>query len=446
MSDDDFMLEDNDGYDFEYSSGEEDEAQDTDVENRYYNAKDLKNEDNPEEAIKEFHQVVEAEEEKGDWGFKALKQIVKLEIKFKYYDRALENYRELLTYTKSAVTRNYGEKGVNTILDAVSLMTDLTCMERFYKVTLDALLEAKNERLWMKTNLKLAKLLLDRDEHTQLNQVLRELKQACESKSSYDAQARDNHLLEVYALEIQLLTREKKNKKLKELYQKCLAVKSAIPHPRIMGVIRECGGKMHMREQEWDKAQTDFFESFKNYDEAGSKQRIQVLRYLVLASMLTGSQINPFDSQETKPYKNDPQITVMTDLVDAYQHREIRNFEKILKKNHDDIMGDAFIREYIANVLRSIRMQVLLELIQPYTRIEIAFIAQQLNILENDVEELLVSLILDEKVEGQIDQVSRRLELKKIDHDYEKYANMTKWTNSLTELQKLVTNQYQSSI
>jgi hypothetical protein len=71
------------------------------------------------------------------------------------------------------------------------------------------------QRLWMKTNLKLAKLLLDRNENTQLNQVLRDLKQSCKGKSSYDAQARDNHLLEIYALEIQLLTREKKNKKLK---------------------------------------------------------------------------------------------------------------------------------------------------------------------------------------------------------------------------------------
>jgi COP9 signalosome complex subunit 2 len=63
-----------------------------------------------------------------------------------------------------------------------------------------------------------------------------------------------------------------------------------------MGVIRECGGKMHMSEsksqqvlkesssfmrgniEQWDDAQTDFFESFKNYDEAGSPQRIQVLK------------------------------------------------------------------------------------------------------------------------------------------------------------------------
>jgi len=40
-------------------------------------------------------------------------------------------------------------------------------------------------------------------------------------------------------------------KKLKETYDATLQVKSAIPHPRIMGVIRECGGKMHMSESEW---------------------------------------------------------------------------------------------------------------------------------------------------------------------------------------------------
>ena len=32
----------------------------------------------------------------------------------------------------------------------------------------------------------------------------------------------------------------------------------------------ECGGKMHLREGEFSKAHTDFFEAFKNYDESGS--------------------------------------------------------------------------------------------------------------------------------------------------------------------------------
>ena len=37
----------------------------------------------------------------------------------------------------------------------------------------------------------------------------------------------------------------------------------------IMKSFLECGGKMHLREGEFEKAHTDFFEAFKNYDESG---------------------------------------------------------------------------------------------------------------------------------------------------------------------------------
>lgn len=47
--------------------------------------------------------------------------------------------------------------------------------------------------------------------------------------------------------------------------------------------------------------------------------------------MLMESSINPFDSQETKSYKNDPEIVAMTDLVDSFQRKDIKAFEKILK-------------------------------------------------------------------------------------------------------------------
>lgn len=44
--------------------------------------------------------------------------------------------------------------------------------------------------------------------------------------------------MEIYALEIQMYTVQKNNKKLKALYEQSLHIKSAIPHPLIMGVIR----------------------------------------------------------------------------------------------------------------------------------------------------------------------------------------------------------------
>ena len=83
---------------------------------------------------------------------------------------------------------------------------------------------------------------------------------ACQNPDGTEDLKKGTQLLEVYALEIQMYTEQKNTKKLKSLYHKALYIKSAIPHPRIMGIIRECGGKMHMHERIWSEAATDFFE------------------------------------------------------------------------------------------------------------------------------------------------------------------------------------------
>ncbi len=62
--------------------------------------------------------------------------------------------------------------------------------------------------------------------------------------------------------------------------------------------------------------------------------------------------------QEAKPYKNDPEILAMTNLVTAYQNNDINDFEKILKQNRQTIMEDTFIREHIEDLLKNIRTQV----------------------------------------------------------------------------------------
>ncbi len=65
----------------------------------------------------------------------------------------------------------------------------------------------------------------------------------------------------------------------------------------------------------------------------------------------------------------------MTDLVRAFQNQDIREFERILRTNQGAIMGDPFIKRHIDQVLKNIRAQVLVKLIQPYTRIEFTFMA-----------------------------------------------------------------------
>lgn len=97
----------------------------------------------------------------------------------------MNRYKQLLTYIRSAVTRNYSEKSINSILDYIStskqvrmlmlidlalwrcvlkpvlsvylfssLFQKMDLLQEFYETTLEALKDAKNDRLWFKTNTK----------------------------------------------------------------------------------------------------------------------------------------------------------------------------------------------------------------------------------------------------------------------------------------------------
>lgn len=142
-----------------------------DVENEYYTAKCSScalfssrelifdefsaQRDTPAVALASFAKIVENEaaaNEQGEFGFKALKQMTKLNFKLQEFDKSLESYKTLLGYTKKGVTRNVAEKSINGILDYVSAETKLDTlkMQEFYEVTIKALEDAKNDvRTWL---------------------------------------------------------------------------------------------------------------------------------------------------------------------------------------------------------------------------------------------------------------------------------------------------------
>ena len=226
--DDDYMVEDED-YDLEYSEDSNSEP-DVDLENQYYNSKSLK-ENNPNGALESFQRVLDLENgEKGEWGFKALKQMIKINFRLQNYEEMMTRYKQLLTYIKSAVTRNHSEKSINSILDYISTSKQMELLQNFYETTLEALRDAKNERLWFKTMTKLGKLYYDREEFNKLARILKQLRSSCQTDDGEDDLKKGTQLLEVYALEIQMYTAQKNNKKLKALYDQVGHTQNNVVH------------------------------------------------------------------------------------------------------------------------------------------------------------------------------------------------------------------------
>lgn len=152
--------------------------------------------------------------------------------------------------------------------------------------------------------------------------------------------------------------------------------------------------------------------------------------------MLMKSEINPFDSQETKPYKNDPRISAMTDLVDAYQRGDLQRYESILQ-NNADVLADPFIAENIDEVTRNLRTKGVLKLIAPYTRFSLAFIADQLKISVAEVQDIVGFLIVDNKLKGKINQEKGMVEIESTE-EVGRTHSMQQWISALNTLWRTV--------
>jgi COP9 signalosome complex subunit 2 len=465
MSDDeDFMNEDEefdmDDYgeeDFDMGgsdqegSGSEGEIEEEDkIRNQYHMSRDLADEEGIDEAIAGLEKVMKMEKDwqgkHGSWSFKALKRIISFTFKLGDEKRLMERFDELLTYNSKAndISENDLFKGIEKILNTVSTaaaaQTELAL--KLYGKALAAMKAAKNENLWSKTSLKLAQKMFDKGLHSkQLDKILAELEESCKLPDGSENPKKASLLLDVYALQIQLHMERKDRKKTKELSEKGFAL--AKNNPGILNsklaIFHFVGGKLHMEQHNYKEAYAAFFEAFNFFEESYFRLKIPCLKYIVVATMLMLGEISPFADAQAKTLQNNPEIKPMADLLNAYQHNEINRVEKILKENKTVIMGDPFIEQFIKNILREIRTKVLLELIRPYTRVAVPFIAKQLNITAAEVQELLVFLILDHKVNGNIDQVNQLLILRG-ELESAKYRYIEKWSTQLHSIHNVVLN------
>lgn len=411
------MSDDEDDYEYDYGSDDDqcfgsDEEEDKDddlieIENSYYEGDDYIKED-PKRAVELFEKVVELETSRGDevtWRFKALQQLVKVHFNLQEYSQMIKRYRDMLVYM-SSVTRNECTESINMVLDTILTATDSQVLSEMYEITLEALKSAKNERLWFNTNLKLAKLYLEGNKINDVERILELLKQSCRNSDGTDDLSKGSLLLEAYCLEIQLCTATRDAARMRSIYPNTLNMNNVVSDPRIMGLIREEGGKMYMSEAQWIDAYNEFYEAFRHYQASGNARAKTCLKYVVLSSMLGLTDINPFDAREAKVYIEDPEIKAMSDLRKSLEANDIRKFERTIRDKKNKISDEVFLMTYIEPLRKRMQQQVLLNLVIPYKKVTLLNLAVDLNLNVPEVSELLRGLILDGKLNGCIDQMA----------------------------------------
>ena len=107
----------------------------------------------------------------------------------------------------------------------------------------------------------------------------------------------------------------------------------------------------------------------------------------------------------------DKQIIAITQLRSAFEKNDINQIQSILNSKDSHILDDPFINQYLDDLLRNIRLNVIIARVKPYKTVSLDFLSRELNLSKEDICGLLSELILEERIKGEIDQLNGFLEM-----------------------------------
>lgn len=421
MSDeDDFLSEES--YEFEFEDDDEVEQESNDdnisksvsaqqnqaIENDYYVAKSLKDED-LKLAINLFEKLVDYEmnDNNIEWIFKCYKQIIKCHFFSHEFDKVVEYLQKLEMIIPKINNRNYLEDSINKMFNTYSNTKNKEFELKFYDKLISCIdiigHSVSNDRLWIKINLNKFNLYLNKSDlelcSTIVNQLNDKLTQVSEM-------TQNSFSLEVIAAEIELLSLHKHIdlSRLYYLYKKSLTITSPVTHPRIIGIIKECGGKIYFFKQDFEKARLSFYESFKNFDESGSPEKKKTLKYLILCSIITENEFNPFESQETQHYSQLPEFEDLLLIIECYNELDLEGYRRLLDRllqppsnNESGDDDDSFFREPIftsasKTIEKNLVEKIVLNLFKSYSVIRFDYIEDLLALSETQLKQILFQL------------------------------------------------------
>ena len=179
----------------------------------------------------------------------------------------VKNYEDMIKETGNLLRRSNQEskaeveQAINEILDMVNvtLVSVPDYATKMFELILGNL-KTSNERLWFNTSLRLGQVMLGNNDFKNLDAMLIDLKKACRKSGTtsenwleidiYD-KSKSNILLELFAQEIQMYIALKDTRMMKSVFNLTEKFDAIIDDPRVMGILKECGGKMFMSEKNW---------------------------------------------------------------------------------------------------------------------------------------------------------------------------------------------------
>lgn len=177
--------------------------------------------------------------------------------------------------------------------------------------------------------------------------------------------------------------------------------------PKMQAALDLQSGILHAAdERDFKTAYSYFYEAFEGFDSVECSKALTALKYMLLSKIMLNT---PDDVQQIVSGKlalkyAGRDIDAMKSVAQASHKRSLADFQQTVKNFKHELEDDVIVRAHLGTLYDNMLEQNLCRIIEPYSRVQVDYIAKTIKLPMSQVEKKLSQMILDKKFHGILDQ------------------------------------------
>merc|ERR1711953_24001 len=215
--------------------------------------------------------------------------------------------------------------------------------------------------------------------------------------------------------------------------------------PKVQAQLDLQSGILHASEErDFKTAFSYFYEAFEQYDSVEDKFALTALKYMLMSKIMlrTPEEVHNIVSGKLALKYTGADIEAMKLVANASKNRSLADFQKTVEKYNKELKEDKIVARHLDTLYQTMLEQNLCRIIEPYSRVQVKYVTEKIDLPEAEVEKKLSQMILDKKFQGILDQETRVLIIFEESERDETYDNVLE---TISAMSKVVDRLYQAA-